>query len=318
MAAWPALVADIGGTHARFGWVDGVGRGVGHVRTLAVADHAGPAEAAAAYQHALRGELGAGAAPLRAAFAFAAPMDGETLALTNAGWRFTRAGLAAALGVAELRLLNDFEALALALPTLAPAQWRGDAPRGRRTLAVVGPGTGLGVAAALPTPAGWVAVAGEGGHATLAAADDTEAALLADLRRHHAHVSAERLLSGPGLVALHTALARLRGRAIDGKADAAGIVAGAVAGDRDAAATVDAFCALLGSFAGNVALTFGARGGLFIGGGIVPRLGDAFFASRFRERFDAKGRFAAWLRAVPTAVIVDTLAALQGAAAALE
>jgi glucokinase len=191
-------------------------------------------------------------------------------------------------------------------------------PRAAGTLAVVGPGTGLGVGAVVQTRQGWVALPGEGGHATLAASDDLESALLAWVRRRYAHVSAERLLSGIGLPLLHQALHELQGRA-GAPRTAAEIVDGAAAGgDAACGQTLDVFCALLGGFAGNVALTLGARGGLYIGGGIVPRFADRFFASAFRERFEAKGRFQAYLAAIPTALITDTLAALGGAALAIE
>jgi glucokinase len=165
---------------------------------------------------------------------------------------------------------------------------------------------------------GWVAIPGEGGHATLAPADDYESALLAAARREVAHVSAERLLSGIGLPLLHRAVAQVEGVEAP-VCTAEQIVERGLAGsDALAARTIDVFCALLGSFAGSVALTYGARGGLYIGGGIVPRLGERFFASRFRERFEAKGRFRGYLEAVPTLLITDTLAALTGAAAALQ
>jgi glucokinase len=247
------------------------------------------------------------------------------VAFTNSPWRLSRQTLQAALGLESLLLLNDFEALALSLPRLRPAQLRSTAgpawahpPHG--TLAVVGPGTGLGVGAVTETPAGrtWLALPGEGGHVSLAPADDFESALLAWVRRQHSHVSAERLLSGTGLPVLHAAVAAVRGTATQELDSAEAIVTQALAGGTAAGRTIDAFCALLGGFAGNVALTLGARGGVAIGGGVVPRLGELFFASRFRERFEAKGRFEAYLAAVPTALITDTLAALDGAVLALE
>jgi glucokinase len=246
---------------------------------------------------------------------------GDRIAFTNSDWAFSRDGTRGALGLDELLVLNDFEALALSLPRLAPAQlrsWPGTAAAPRATLAVIGPGTGLGVAGLVPTPHGWVAVPGEGGHASLSAADDFEAALLAAVRREHAHVSAERLLSGIGLPTLHRGVAAVLGQPAE-TLSAEQIVARGLAGsDAVCSRSLDAFCALLGSFAGNVALVLGARGGVYIGGGIVPRLGGRFFASAFRERFEAKGRFQAYLQAIPTALITDTLAALSGAAQALE
>ncbi len=163
-----------------------------------------------------------------------------------------------------------------------------------------------------------MAVPGEGGHASLSAADDFEAALLVAVHRFYAHVSAERLLSGIGLPVLHAAVGHVLGQAADPLSTEQIVQRGLARSDEACSRTVDSFCALLGSFAGNVALILGARGGVYIGGGIVPRLGERFFESRFRERFEAKGRFQAYLQAIPTALITDTLAALTGAALALE
>ncbi|QPF74578.1 glucokinase [Roseateles sp. DAIF2] len=319
------LVADIGGTNARFGWVAPGGSSVEQVHTLPVAAHAGPAEAVLAYLALLRPALGERyAAPRRAAFALATVVDGDRVEMTNSHWRFSRAELRAMLGLERLLLLNDFEALALALPRLQAPQlraWDGAAPPARPagTLAVIGPGTGLGVAGVTRAGAGWLALPGEGGHMTLAAMDDFEEALLGFVRRQrYPHVSAERLLSGMGLPLLHEAVAAVLGRAQAPLTAAAIVEAGLGGGDAVAERTLDSFCALLGGFAGNVALTLGARGGVYIGGGIVPRLGEYFFRSRFRERFEAKGRFGSYLAPIPTLLILDTLVALGGAALALE
>ncbi len=327
--AKPWLVADIGGTNARFGWVGQTGQ-VDHVLSLRAADHAGPGAAAKAYLAQVQQRLGADyAPPLAAAFAVATAVAGDEVRFTNnRGWVFSRNATRAELGLHELLLLNDFEALALSLPGLQPAQLRvwGGAQRAastsevfvRQALAVIGPGTGLGVAGIVPTPHGWVAVPGEGGHVTLSAADDFEAELLRAVRQNHPHVSAERLLSGIGLPVLHAAVAAVSGQ-VAGPLSAEAVVERGLAGDDVLCSrSLDAFCSFLGSFAGNVALTLGARGGVYIGGGIVPRLGDRFFASTFRQRFEAKGRFQAYLQAIPTSLICDTLAALGGAALALE
>ena len=320
--ALPWLVADVGGTNARFGWVDDPSGSVRYVRTLPVAEHAGPSEAVAAYLASLPClPQGPGAPrPRRSAWALATALGGDWVELTNGHWCFSRDALMQSLGLEELRLLNDFEALALSLPHLQPAQLRPHAafPRAHGALAVVGPGTGLGVAGVVQTRQGWTALPGEGGHATLAATDEDEAQVLAQVRRHFEHVSAERLLSGMGLPVLHQAvcaLERVPGQALT----APQIVEAGLQGvDPLCERTLDLFCALLGSFAGNVALTLGARGGVYIGGGIVPRLGERFFQSRFREKFEAKGRFRGYLANIPTAVITDTLAALTGAAASLK
>lgn len=310
----PWLVADVGGTNARFGWVVDPRRGVEAVRQFAVADSAGPAEAVRAYLATLPGSP----KPRRAAIAVATAVRGDRVEFTNSPWAFSQAALQADLGLASLQVLNDFEALALSLPRLSPAQWRahGAHPVAAGTLAVIGPGTGLGVGGVVETGGHWIALPGEGGHATLAPIDDFESEVLRHARAVHAHVSAERLLSGIGLPLLHEAVARADGRTADALSTAQ-VVQGALEGDVACGRTLDSFCALLGGFSGNVALTLGATA-VFIGGGIVPRLGERFFSSPFRERFEAKGRFQAYLAAIPTVVITDTLAALAGAAFAIE
>ena len=344
--SYPRLLADIGGTNARFGWVAAAGAPVSQVQRLSVPAFEGPAQAATVYLDGLARQLGAAyRAPRRAAFAVATAVAGDQIDFTNSHWAFSRAAVQAALRLDGLLILNDFESLALSLPGLTPAQVRRHAhsvppvgvvaaPAGgaggsgdfgtadRRTLAVVGPGTGLGVGAVVGTRHGWLALPGEGGHATLAAADPLESALLACVRQQYAHVSAERLLSGIGLPLLHQSLGQVLGLAAGrpGQALTAAQIVDEAEARRDAACgqTLDMFCALLGGFAGNVALTLGARGGLYIGGGIVPRFADRFFASAFRERFEAKGRFRDYLAAIPTALITDTLVALSGAALAIE
>lgn len=318
----PWLLADIGGTNARFGWVERPDHAVEHIHKLPVAHFAGPADAAAAYLDRVRAERGQRAArPQRAALALATAVQGDVVTLTNSAWRFSRAALQHSLGVERLLLLNDFEALALSLPRLRPSQyraWGNASPQPHGIMGVVGPGTGLGVGGVVQTARGWVALPGEGGHATLAPLDDFESDLLRWVRRDHAHVSAERLLSGIGLPVLHDAVAHVLGHNVT-TACAETIVEHGVSGqDPLCRFTLDTFCALLGGFCGNVALTLGARGGLYVGGGIVPRLGEHFFESRFRERFEAKGRFRPYLEAIPTALITDTLVALTGAAFALE
>ena len=321
--ARPWLLADIGGTNARFGWLAEGSSTPGHVLTLPTADHAGPVMAALQYLRGLRQRLGSDYQPPRAAaWAVATAVAGDAVHFTNSSWSFSRAAAQADLMLDELLVLNDFKALALSLPRLQTHQLRcfGGPQQGLAgaALAVIGPGTGLGVAGLLPTAHGWVAIPGEGGHATLAATDDFDAAVLAAVRREYAHVSAERLLSGIGLPVLHAAVALVLGQPRP-PLTAGEVVAGALqAGDPVCERTVDSFCALLGGFAGNVALTLGARGGVYIGGGIVPRLGERFFQSAFRQRFEGKGRFQGYLLAVPTALITDTLAALTGAAFALE
>lgn len=320
----PWLVADIGGTNARFGWLAQDTQEVQHVQTLPTGTLAGPAEAARVYLERLAANLGPAYQPPRAAaFAVATAVGSDQITFTNSGWSFSRESTREVLGLDELLILNDFEALALSLPHLREDQVRCIGPDIRPAsagaMAVIGPGTGLGVAGIFAVGNGWVAVPGEGGHASLSAADDYEAAVLRAVRQDYAHVSAERLLSGIGLPVLHRAVSQMEGRAPSPLLTAELIVElGMARQDAVCSRTLDVFCALLGSFAGNVALILGARGGVYIGGGIVPRLGERFFESEFRHRFEAKGRFNDYLRAIPTRLITDTLVALSGTRVALE
>jgi glucokinase len=313
----PTLLADIGGTNVRFGLAMPLSNRVEQVTALRCADYPGPIEAAIDYldRHGLRsGQL------QYAAFAVATPINEHVIHLTNSNWLIDRAQIERALGLIKLTLVNDFEALAMALPSLAASDYRlvGDAqPRGALTKAVVGPGTGLGVGAVAYHNGHWAAIPGEGGHVTLAAADDFEAEVIKAARAQFSHISAERLLSGIGLPVLHAAVSAVSNLPVE-PMSAAQITERGVAGtDASCVATLDAFFALLGSFAGNAALTLGARGGVFIGGGIVPRVFDAFEKSRFRARFESKGRFAPYLKEISTAVITAPYPALAGLAHAV-
>lgn len=312
------LVGDIGGTHARFGVQHDAGAPVEDVRGYRCADFAGLAQAALRYIEET------GVRPRDAAFALACAIDGERVTLTNSRWRVDAGELARDLELARVRLINDFEALALALPWLRDADLHplpGAQSRPvdtRLPMTVIGPGTGLGVASCVPAGLDrWIALPGEGGHATLAPADDFESDVL-HVMRTEGHVSAERALSGIGLPGLHRAVCVVRGAgAPAAPLSPEGIVAAADE-DPQCAATLDLFCAMLGGFAGNVALTVGARGGVFIAGGIAQRLVQRLSGSHFRARFEDKGRFRAYLSPISTVLIQAPHAALAGALRALE
>ncbi len=320
-ADYPWLVADIGGTNARFGLVHAGDAAVVDVRSYKCGDHASPQAAATFYLDELEQRDGKRIQPHAAALALATAIDSDPVKMTNSDWTVSRGAVAAALGTQRVLLLNDFEALALALPRLADdqTQWIGAArPDRRLPMAVIGPGTGLGVSGCVPVAGGWIALAAEGGHVTASAADQFESDVLDVVRAEHAHVSAERLLSGIGLPLLHRAVCSVRGAAYRAL-DAEGItLAAREQGDPECSVTLDTFCAMLGTFAGNVALTIGARGGVFVAGGIAQKLGPRFVASRFRERFEAKGRFAPYLARIATGLITAPHAALTGAAHALD
>jgi len=320
------LVADIGGSNARFGWVCGPGGAVEHIRVLPVQDFAGPTEAAQHYLSGLGAVLGQAARPQCAGIAVATTVDADEVVFTNSPWRFSQQGFRAAIGVDALHMFNDFAALAHALPSLGAGQmraWGSELPQPQGCLAVIGPGTGLGVAGLLQTRGGWVTLPSEGGHATLAAAEGFEAEVLAHARGQFPHVSAERLLSGIGLPLLHASVQAVLGlpaaSGMEALLSAERILELGLAGtDPVCERSLALFCAMLGGFAGNVALILGARGGVYVAGGIVPRLGEFFFRSAFRERFEAKGRLAPYLAAIPTVLITDTFAALTGVAAAID
>ena len=309
---YPRLVGDIGGTNARFATIVGPDRSLGTVRTLPCADFAGPREAIEHYL-AITGMP----RPHWCAFGIANPVEGDRVHMTNHEWAFSIRALREALGLERLEVVNDFTALAMALPVLRAADLMrvgGGDPLARRAIGLVGPGTGLGVSGLVPCGDDYAAIEGEGGHVTLAASDAHEAALIAWFATRFDHVSAERVLSGPGLVALYEAHAAVAGQAPE-RLSSADISARALAGDAPlCVATANSFCAFLGTVAANLALELGARGGIYIGGGIVPRLGDFFARSPFRARFEHKGRFGAYLARIPTYVIQAPNPALLGAA----
>ena len=306
------LVADIGGTNARFGvWYRDA---LHNEHVYKCADYAGPAAAATHYLHELRAE-GRVPVPRIAAFAVAGPLLDDRVALTNNGWDFSAAATRRALELEQLIFLNDFTALALSVPRLAVAeryQVGGAAPLADAAIAVIGPGTGLGVSGLLHANGAWLALQGEGGHVTLPAVEPRELAVVAVLHRRYSHVSAERVLCGDGLELLFRTLAELDGVAVEGL-HANEITRRALTGeDARCREAVQMFCGWLGNVAGNLALTLGARGGVYIGGGIVPRLGEYFAVSPFRACFEAKGRFRNFLAAIPVYVITAKYPALIG------
>ena len=305
--SFPLLVADIGGTNVRFGWVAHAGAPLSAVETLRCADYSRPEDAALAYQ----AKFQAGARPARVAIAIASAVSATGPSrVTNSDWILEPSGFAQAIGAGGIDVFNDFEAIALALPHLAPGDYTlvGSAvPNSQYAMGVIGPGTGLGVAGVLPLhgrPGAWQTICGEGGHVTLAGATAYQSELLRAARQVHSHVSAERLVSGIGLPTLRRAVAEVEGLVVEQELGSEEIgTLGARRTDLLCEHTMEAFCCLLGSIAGNFALTLGARGGLFIAGGIVPKLGDFFVQSGFREHFEAKGRCVEYLRDISTPVI---------------
>lgn len=312
------LLADVGGTNARLAWQDGHGAPIEHIQVLPVAEHA-------SLQAAIRAYLGGlGRQPAAAAIAMANPVTGDLVSMTNHDWSFSQAALRDELGLTTLRVLNDFTALALALPHLPAHELRqvgGGAAVPGAAIALLGAGTGLGVSGLLPDGAGgWVPIAGEGGHVTLPAATARERLVMDALVRRHGHASAERVASGTGLLETCHILCEADGADAGAFTSAAAVTEAALQGRHpQAREALEMLCGMLGTVAGNLALTLGARGGVYIGGGVVPRLGTWFDASPFRERFEAKGRFEAYLSGIPVWVITAQQSpALLGAARALD
>ena len=313
LATW--LVGDIGGTNARFGLVSR-DAAILDSRVFAGSDFADIGAAIEAY---LAG-VSSLPRPAAAALAIAATITGDAVRMTNHPWHFSIAALRDRLGVSRLIAINDFTAAALALPLLAPVdrmQVGSGSPVEEAPLAVLGPGSGLGVSGLVCAGSRWTALSGEGGHATMAPVTEREDDVLRLMRRRFDHVSAERCLSGPGLVNLYNTLAALDG--VPAAPYTAAQITDPQIGVQDPLCheATSMFCGMLGSVAGDLALTLGARGGVYIAGGIVPRLGARFGESDFRRRFEAKGRLGTYLTTIPTYVVTHKLPAFLGCAAAL-
>lgn len=309
-----ALVADIGGTNARFAVADLESFALSDVRHMPCATHPSLAAAMLDYVESL------GEPPRHASIAVAAPVTGEEIHLTNSPWSFARRALCRAANLDGVLVLNDFEALALSLPHLDGselAQIGGTEPVPHAAKIVLGPGTGLGVASLVWSSAGWVAVPGEGGHVTLGAHNARELALIEHLRKGRDHLSVERALSGLGLPDLYQAVAAASNGAAEALAPSEVVARAMSGGDPAAEEALALFITWLGRFAGDVALVLGARGGVYLGGGIPPKLLPQLAAGPFRQAFEAKGRMGALLAPIPVYVILAEFAALKGAAAGL-
>lgn len=303
------LLGDIGATNARFALLtDGA---LGSVTWIEVARFPQFAEAVRDFLQAQARDT----AVTDALFAVAGPVEDQRTVLTNRSWIIDGREIRQQFDLATVRIINDFEATAMSLPHLSEQDVRslgGWHAASGATMAALGPGSGLGVAGLVADGPRWIVVPSEGGHVTLSADSRREDAILEHLRQRFGHVSAERALSGPGLENLYEAIAVLDG--IDApQRNAAEITNAALDGTcATSCAALDMFCAMLGGFAGNVALTYGARGGIYIAGGIAPRIVDFLAGSEFRQRFEQKGRFQAYLKVIPSHVIIHPATTFLG------
>ncbi len=303
------LIADIGATHARCAFIDRKGQ-ILAPKTFRNREFHSLQELLQGY---LKGRRSSGR-PEGAALAVAGPVLADQVRMPNIDWRFSQDELKDELGLRRLAVVNDFAAVAWGLPDLTATDLKqvgGGAPVPRKAMATLGPGSGLGVATVAPCAEGWTVVDGEGGNSTFSGSTPEQQAVAEHIRTQHGHCSLENLLSGPGLANIYAALGALQGRRVT-RPSPARVSESAAAGDPLARSARDMFFEVLGAAAGNLALTVGARGGVFIAGGIIPRLLKPFEKSRFRECFEAKGRYRYYLEDIPTFVITDPFPAFRG------
>ncbi|TKB44833.1 glucokinase [Thalassotalea mangrovi] len=309
------IVADIGGTNLRIGMLDDTGV-VKNLHLYQCAEFSGLQVVLEDYfvQHQID------SSKVNACLAIACPVDKDLISMTNLPWQFSQSELKASLQLRSLYLINDYTAIAMSVNSLDDTQKvkiGGGKAIAKKPIAICGPGTGLGVANLFEFQGQWISVGGEGGHVDFAPTDDDEVAILKFLKQKYPRVSAEQLLSGLGIEQIYQALCALHQvQAQDYQAK--DISAKGISGDCDIChQAMHQFCKTLGSFAGNLALTTGAFGGVYIAGGIVPRFLEFLAASDFRSRFEAKGRFEAFNQSIPTYVITEPQPGILGASAYL-
>lgn len=314
-STYPRLVADIGGTNARFA-LETAHQVFEKTEVLPCNDYDTIVDATKEFlKRAGNPEI------KHASVAIANPIVGDWVQMTNHHWAFSIETTRQALSLETLLFINDFTAQALAITKTDPSdlvQVGGIQPVENAPKAVIGPGTGLGVSGLIPSPTGYVPLSGEGGHSSFPPFDDTEVMIWQYAKKKFGHVSAERFLSGAGLVLIYEALAEREGVKRQ-KMTPAEISERALSGSSPLCRlTLDIFCAMLGTVSSNLALTLGARGGVYLCGGIIPRFIDYFKQSPFRNRFENKGRFDAYLAAIPVYVVLSKYPGITGAAVALD
>ncbi len=309
---FPCLIGDVGGTNARFAieTAPGVFSAVARF----------PVRNFSSFRESLHFYLSqpdsvqAGKITT-AAIAIANPLDGDMVKMTNSDWAFSINEIKEEFGWDTFLLVNDFTALAMSLPFLSKEsliQCGGTTMTKGKAIGLIGAGTGLGVSGLIPFGEHWIPLETEGGHVSFSPVNDLELEIMRLTKEHYGHVSAERLISGTGLEWLYVLLAKMDGVNVI-PLKAAEITEKALKEkDRLCDWTVEVFCQMLGTVAGNLALTLGTRGGVFVGGGIVPCLKERFFSSEFRHRFEEKGRFSEYVSKIPVFVIQDTFAAFKG------
>lgn len=309
------LVADIGGTNIRLG----IARANGEVNEITVYQCRDFDSLQAVVEHYLA-DNHISDSKINACFAIACPVENDLIQMTNLPWQFSKSELKEQLNLNKLLVINDYTAIAYAVPFLTEQQkvqiGAGEAQTGK-PISICGPGTGLGVANVVSVAGKWIALSGEGGHVDFAPIDETEVKIFEYLSQKYAHVSYEQLLSGLGIEQIYQALVSIKGVDLP-ELSASEISEKALSNDCSVCLeTLEQFCKILGSFAGNLALTLASFGGVYIAGGIVPRFIEFFNQSEFRSRFESKGRLAQFNQNIPTFVITESQPGILGASAYL-
>lgn len=311
-----SLVADIGGTHARLGLVADESTEIFGIEQFSNKEFQSLEDVIRHYLLSSKCTT----LPKKACFAVASPVLGDQVQFTNNSWSFHIPTLKKNLALDTLHVMNDFEAIARSLPLLSKkdlhqlGEGKGSAALGQ-TMAALGPGTGLGMGAAVPNGlGGFVPLPSEGGHASFAPQDEREHYIQSFLMQENGFVCIEDVVSGQGLENIFRALSH-RDQKSEARVSAKTISDRAmIETDPLAVESISTFCSILGSVAGDLALTTGARGGVYLAGGILPKILDFLDRSQFRKRFEAKGRYAPYLAAIPSYVIIGTEPGLIGAA----
>lgn len=309
-----SLVGDVGGTNARLALCSLDSGKISHARTFSGLEFDSLEAVISHYLAEEKQQIE------DACIAIACPITGDWVAMTNHTWAFSIEEMKKNLGLKHLEVINDFTAVSMAIPMLGAGdvlQFGGQAALEGKPVAVYGAGTGLGVAHLIHVDKRWLSLPGEGGHVDFAPNSEEEDSILEVLRDELGHVSAERILSGPGLVNLYRAIVKSDHRLPENLAPK-DITERALADTCiDSRRALSLFCVIMGRFGGNLALTMGTFGGVYIAGGIVPRFLDFFRASGFRGAFEDKGRFKDYLQDIPVFLITHDQPGLLGAGAHL-
>ncbi|WP_075186137.1 glucokinase [Teredinibacter haidensis] len=313
---FPSIVADIGGTNARFALVTGEENGqfvLDHIQILNGSEYASFSDAMRAYIAMLDGVT-----PHSACAAIAGPIEGDSVRMTNLNWSFAPSAIREEFGFEKFSAINDFASLAVATSALLPTDLisiREGEREATSNKAILGPGTGLGVAGLAYSNGSWLPIPSEGGHVNIAPATPLECDVVKAAMAQHGYVSAEVFISGPGLVNLYNALCAVKGeqpRSLQPKDVTSEAMAGANATCKE---TLELFCSFIGTLSGNLALTYGAKGGVYLGGGVLPRIVDFLKSSDFNTRFAEKGVMSPYVKDIPVDIIGHPQTAFLGAAA---